>query len=71
MARTNREALLAALAAYRDSLGVLEAAVAGQQWDGLAAQLADAQALRPAFLKLSSPCPEPTLELGSPPGSLP
>lgn len=71
MARTNREALLAALAAYRNSLGVLEAAVAGQQWDGLAAQLADAQALRPAFLKLSSPCPEPTLELGSPPGSPP
>ena len=62
MARTNREALLDALAAYRESIGALEAAVAGQQWDGLAAQLATAQALRPAFLGVGSPRPEPGSE---------
>jgi arogenate dehydrogenase (NADP+) len=62
MARTNREALLAALAAYRESIGALEDCVAGQHWDGLAAQLATAQALRPAFLGVGSPRPEPGSE---------
>ena len=55
MARTNREPLLAALAAYRQELAALEALVEGEQWLELSACLAAAQALRPAFLGAEPP----------------
>jgi arogenate dehydrogenase (NADP+) len=49
MARCNREALLVALAAYREAIGELEAMVQGQQWPLLAEALAESQRQRPSF----------------------
>ena len=49
MARCNREALLLALAAYREAIGELEAMVQGHQWPLLAVALAEAQRQRPSF----------------------
>ena len=50
MARTNREALLAALGQYRHSLEALEAMVAREAWSELQQSLALSQSLRPDFL---------------------
>ncbi len=50
MARTNRGALLEALAHYRRSLASLEAMVAGEEWPALRQSLERSQALRPDFL---------------------
>ena len=50
MARCNRAALLEALSLYRGALDDLEQQVRDGQWQGLAAALAQGQALRPAFL---------------------
>lgn len=55
MARTNREALLAALAAFRQELEGLEALVAAERWPELSSCLTTAQALRPAFLRCDRP----------------
>ena len=57
MARTNRDALLTALAAYRGGIAELESLVVAQNWDALAAGLTQAQALRPAFLGADLPPP--------------
>lgn len=64
MARCNRDALLAALAAYRQELDALEALVAAQQWPQLASRLSQAQDLRPGFLHHDPP-------VGGPPGGPP
>ena len=50
MARCNRAALLEALSLYRGALDDLEQQVREGQWQGLAAALAQGQALRPEFL---------------------
>jgi len=50
MARCNRAALLEALSLYRGALDDLEQQVRDGQWQGLAAALAQGQALRPEFL---------------------
>ncbi len=50
MARTNREALLAALGHYRHSLEALETMVAREAWPELQQSLAFSQSLRPDFL---------------------
>lgn len=50
MARSNREALLEALAHYRRSLAGLEAMVRQEDWDGLEQSLSLSQQLRPDFL---------------------
>jgi arogenate dehydrogenase (NADP+) len=50
MARTNREALLQALAAYRRELDGLESLVQAERWSELAGRLSEAQSLRPAYL---------------------
>ena len=50
MARTNRAALLTALATYRTSLEELEAQLQAGQWDALQETLAEAHQLRPEFL---------------------
>jgi arogenate dehydrogenase (NADP+) len=50
MARTNRAALLTALATYRTSLEELEAQLQAGQWDALEGSLAEAHQLRPEFL---------------------
>lgn len=50
MARWNREALLASLAAYRGALDDLERQVRDQDWPALQASLAESQRLRPEFL---------------------
>ena len=50
MARTNREALLAALGHYRHSLEALETMVAREAWPELQQSLALSQSLRPDFL---------------------
>jgi arogenate dehydrogenase (NADP+) len=55
MARTNRQALLQALAAYRLEIGDLEALVAGERWSDLEGRLGAAQALRPAYLGADPP----------------
>jgi hypothetical protein len=55
MARTNRQALLQALAAYRRELDDLEALVAGERWSELEGRLGAAQALRPAYLGADPP----------------
>jgi arogenate dehydrogenase (NADP+) len=55
MARTNREALLQAMAAYRRELDGLEALVAAERWSELAGRLSEAQALRPAYLGADPP----------------
>jgi arogenate dehydrogenase (NADP+) len=51
MARHNRAALQAALAAYRNALEALEARVASGDWEGLRRCLEEARDLRPPFLK--------------------
>jgi len=50
MARCNREALLAALADYREAIGTLQELVQDERWPELAGALEDGQRLRPAFL---------------------
>lgn len=50
MAQGNREALLAALAQYRQVLTDLEQLVVSESWPELHASLAEAQRLRPQFL---------------------
>ncbi|MDA0717907.1 MAG: prephenate/arogenate dehydrogenase [Cyanobacteria bacterium] len=50
MARCNREALLVALAAYRQQLGALEQQVRQEDWQGLRQELDRTQDLRPQFL---------------------
>ena len=50
MARSNREALLEALAHYRRSLAGFEAMVRQEDWDGLEQSLSLSQQLRPDFL---------------------
>ena len=50
MARTNRAALLTALATYRQSLEELEAQLQAGQWDALQGALEEAHQLRPEFL---------------------
>jgi arogenate dehydrogenase (NADP+) len=50
MARTNRAALLTALATYRQSLEELEAQLQAGHWDALQGALAEAHQLRPEFL---------------------
>jgi arogenate dehydrogenase (NADP+) len=50
MARWNREALLASLAAYRGALDDLERQVRDQDWPALQASLAESQRLRAEFL---------------------
>jgi arogenate dehydrogenase (NADP+) len=51
MARHNRPALQAALAAYRAALDALEERVDAGDWEGLHRLLEDCRALRPPFLK--------------------
>jgi arogenate dehydrogenase (NADP+) len=51
MARHNRPALQAALAAYRSALGELEQRLGSGDWEGLRCRLQDARNLRPPFLK--------------------
>jgi arogenate dehydrogenase (NADP+) len=51
MARCNREALLTALAGYREAIGTLQELVQDERWPELAGALEEAQRLRPAFLK--------------------
>ena len=50
MARCNREALLTALAGYREAIGTLQELVQDERWPELAGALEEAQRLRPAFL---------------------
>jgi arogenate dehydrogenase (NADP+) len=50
MARCNREALLVALAAYRQQLEALEQQVSQGNWQGLRQELDRSQELRPQFL---------------------
>jgi arogenate dehydrogenase (NADP+) len=50
MARTNRPALLTALAAYRQSLDALEQQLQAGQWQALEEALQTAHQLRPEFL---------------------
>ena len=50
MARSNRAALLPALAAYREALAALEARVSEAAWPELQAELEACQRLRPEFL---------------------
>ncbi len=50
MARCNREAVLTALATYRQQLEQLEQLVQQERWDALAQRLQGTQALRPEFI---------------------
>jgi arogenate dehydrogenase (NADP+) len=50
MARSNREAVLGALAAYRQEIDALEARVEARDWDGLQTELAACARMRPEFL---------------------
>ena len=50
MARCNRDALLTALAGYREAIGTLQELVQDERWPELAGALEEAQRLRPAFL---------------------
>jgi arogenate dehydrogenase (NADP+) len=50
MARTNRAALLTALATYRISLEELEAQLQAGHWEALQGALEEAHQLRPEFL---------------------
>ena len=60
MARCNRDALLAALAAYRQQLGELEDLLQRGDWAGLQRQLEGCHQLRPQFVG-----PSPPAETGS------
>jgi len=51
MARTNRPALLQALAAYRSEIETLERLVSAEAWPALSERLQQAQTQRPAFLR--------------------
>jgi prephenate dehydrogenase len=50
MARSNREAVLAALRSYREAFTALEAMVERSDWAELRQSLEDCQRLRPDFL---------------------
>jgi arogenate dehydrogenase (NADP+) len=50
MARCNREALLTALAGYREAIRTLQEQVQDERWQELAGALQEAQRLRPGFL---------------------
>jgi arogenate dehydrogenase (NADP+) len=50
MARSNRDAVLAALGHYRQQIETLEQLVRQQQWEALEQRLSRCQQLRPEFL---------------------
>ena len=50
MARYNRDALLASLASYRESLGQVISLIESEDWDGVEATLRQGSEDRPLFL---------------------